>query len=455
MNPRVAWGVTTPRYNTAPPYPSGPENAPATLLEELLQRLGNPLDAIIRPGQTVVIKPNFVLSANDNHDDLFAVVTHPSLIRALVDKAYTALRGDGRIIIADAPQMDCNWDELMAAQRLDTIQEFYDRKFRFPVEVCDLRNFTLVDRHQPAYRGNRTSLPGDPLGSVVINLADRSEFFTRQCENYYGADFDRTETMRHHHDGVHEYSVSKTVLSADVLLSVPKMKVHKKVGVTLNIKGLVGINTNKNFLVHHTIGTPRNGGDQLPDNIPTGDRFVTAARGWFSDKLLAKQSRMGDAIYHAAASSYRTFIKPFRPKAESTPVLDSGNWHGNDSAWRMAADLAKIIFFADASGKLHDTPQRKMFCVVDGIIGGDNCGPLTPDAKPVGCLVAGENPLAVDIVTTRLMGFDPAKVRQFDILRSPHFNFGFRSADEIELLGDTGLNFHFKPHPGWVGHIER
>jgi uncharacterized protein (DUF362 family) len=472
MKPRVAWGVTTPQYNHEPPFhpdqrfpelpfdnASTQPNAPYTLLRELFHRLGldpaNPLGQIIRPGQTVVIKPNFVLSFHAGADDLFAVVTHPSILRALVDYTFLALKGTGRIIIADAPQMDCDWDELMAAQRLDAIQDFYRKKFNFNLELYDLRNFALIDRHQLAYSSNRKPRPGDPLGTAIVNLGRRSAFYGRPNDNYYGADFDRSVTMRHHHDKTHEYAVSKTILSADVFLSVPKMKVHKKVGVTLNLKGLVGINTDKNYLVHHTVGTPTTGGDQLPDGVPASDRFVTRAQRWLADRTLARQSGVGDAIYRAAAAGYRALIKPWQPRAESTLVLDSGNWHGNDSAWRMTSDLAKIIFFSDANGQLHDTRQRKIFCVVDGIIGGENNGPLSPDAKPAGCLVAGENPVAVDIVTARLMGFDPGKIRQFDILQSPEWDFGFRSADEIELVGDSGLNFHFQPHPGWVGHIER
>jgi len=69
----------------------------------------NPLGTIIKPGQTVLLKPNFVLSFNSSGDDLFAVVTHPSILRAIVDYVYLALKGIGRIVIADAPQMDCNW----------------------------------------------------------------------------------------------------------------------------------------------------------------------------------------------------------------------------------------------------------------------------------------------------------------------------------------------------------
>jgi len=41
------------------------------------------------------------------------------------------------------------------------------------------------------------------------------------------------------------------------LYSIPKMKVHGKVGVTLNLKGLVGVNTDKNYLIHYRVGTPK------------------------------------------------------------------------------------------------------------------------------------------------------------------------------------------------------
>ena len=48
--------------------------------------------------------------------------------------------------------------------------------------------------------------------------------------------------------------------------------------------------------------------------------------------------------------------------------LDAGNWHGNDSAWRMAADLMKVFVFADRGGELQGAPQRRMFSIVDGVV---------------------------------------------------------------------------------------
>jgi len=123
---RVAFGITTPQYNHAAPfhpdtaYPELPftdvsaqPNPPYRLLRELFGQLGldqarqgtpqwNPLSSLIRPGQTVLLKPNFVSHVNLSGGDLFAMVTHPSVLRALIDYVYLALRGQGRIIIADA-----------------------------------------------------------------------------------------------------------------------------------------------------------------------------------------------------------------------------------------------------------------------------------------------------------------------------------------------------------------
>lgn len=489
---KVLTGRTEAVYSDRPPfhpdtrYPelgfsetTSGSNHPYELFRNLLTRAGydadnygrpnwNPLGQIITPGQTVLLKPNYVVDFNSSGDDIFAVVTHPSILRAIIDYVYLALKGDGRIIIADAPQMDCNWDQLMEAQRIDSIQAFYRSTFGFNIELYDLRNFAMIDPTQLAYSDNRVNLKGDPLGSAVIDLGRESRFYGLPSEDYFGADFDRDETIKHHHGEVHEYCVSKTVLSADVFISVPKMKVHKKVGVTLNLKGLVGINTNKNYLIHYRVGTPSTGGDQLPDNLPGTDRMITKTQRWLFDHALAKQNRWGDTVYKSSQAVYRTIIKPIKRVSEATLTQDAGNWYGNDSAWRMTADLARVIAYADAEGRLRDTPQRRTFCVIDGIIGGENDGPLAPTAKPAGCLTIGENPLAVDLVTTRLMGFDNARIRQFDMSRNGDGDATFPGIDQIQVVDDscvpqgteffdpdraTGLS-GFKPHAGWIGHIE-
>jgi hypothetical protein len=284
---------------------------------------------------------------------------------------------------------------------------------------------------------------------------------------FYGADYNRNETISHQHGEIHEYKISKTILSADVIISIPKLKVHKKVGVTLNAKGLVGINTNKNYIVHYILGTPDEGGDQFPQSILTSrEKLMIRTQRFLYDLLLSKKNPILDKIYETIAKSYKCGLKSIIGGiSERKMIFDEGNWYGNDSAWRMVSDLMKIIIYADKNGILKDTPQRKVFSVIDGIIGGENNGPLAPDEKRSGIIISGFNPLAVDIVGTRIMGFDWQKLKWVvNLINNEHFEFFIDDVKNISLetnIPEFQSIFHtkdkllaFNPHLGWRGHIE-
>ncbi len=434
------------------------------------RRQWNPLGEIVKPGNRVVVKPNFVLSRHCDGGNLYAIITHPSVIRVIVDYVYKALKGEGEITIADAPQMDCNFDELLTITRLPSIQELYWRKKKFDIKILDLRDFWL-DKHADdagAFTERRRKLPGDPLGSVTINLGRDSELHcVRNWDRFYGADYNRGETIRHHRGEIQEYMISRTVLEADVVISAPKLKVHKKVGVTLNAKGLVGIATNKNYLVHYRLGTPEVGGDQLPSRTLTHrEMLLVRIQRFLYDALLAKRRRFYDKLYAITLSSYRKCIKPFVTRvSKARLVLDDGNWYGNDSAWRMVVDLMKIIIYADTVGNLKSTPQRKVFSVIDGLIGGDNNGPLAPDERKAGLLLAGFNPVAVDVVGTRTIGFDYKKLKLFSrLINNTDCDFFVKDVFDIKICSDrrayrrlfytkSGMP-QFTPHRGWQGHVE-
>src|SRR5690606_2650770 len=51
-----------------------------------------------------------------------------------------------------------------------------------------------------------------------------------------------------------------------LVINLPKLKTHKKTGVTLSLKNLVGINGDKNWLPHHSLGSVGEGGDEFPDS---------------------------------------------------------------------------------------------------------------------------------------------------------------------------------------------
>jgi uncharacterized protein (DUF362 family) len=231
------------------------------------QKEWNPLSEVVHPGDTVVLKPNFIRDFRETqpgHDD--CLITHGSIIRVALDYVYIALEGKGRIIIADAPQNDADFFAIRRIAGLDEIQEFYRRHANFDVEVYDLRP-EKAQKIDGVIVGH-DQLPGDPAGYVKVGLNEQSMFceVSHLCHLLYGSEYDTTELRSHHHDNVHEYLISKTILEADCIINLPKLKTHKKTGITVCMKNLVGINGNKNWLPHHREGTPAQGGDQFADD---------------------------------------------------------------------------------------------------------------------------------------------------------------------------------------------
>ena len=63
------------------------------------------------------------------------------------------------------------------------------------------------------------------------------------------------DLMRQTHGrGRHQYLIAREVIEADVVINVPKLKTHRKAGITGALKNLVGINGNKDYLPHHRLG---------------------------------------------------------------------------------------------------------------------------------------------------------------------------------------------------------
>ncbi len=420
----------------------------------------NPLGQIIHPGNTVVLKPNFVRDFRETqtgHED--CLITHGSVIRAALDFVYIALKGKGRIIIADAPQNDADFNEIRKMAGLDEIQRFYKQYAGFNVEVYDLRPERakkvdgVIVKHE--------QLPGDPAGYVKVDLNRHSVFcdISNLCHLLYGAEYDIGELRSHHHDNVHEYLVSKTVLEADCVINLAKLKTHKKTGITVSMKNLVGINGNKNWLPHHREGTPAQGGDQFADN-GIKHRIEQKAMSFFRH------------VFPLFGPLRTVIARPLKIIGKNifgdtnTNTIRSGNWYGNDTTWRMVTDLNRILLYSDKNGHLHDNPVRQIFCIVDGIVGGEGNGPLDPTPKPAGAIISGKNPVAVDLVCSRLMGFNyqhiPLLQQVFFAQPLPLTKFEYdevfcSSTDAFyngPLVGFNGEDWNFKPHFGWLGHIE-
>jgi uncharacterized protein (DUF362 family) len=486
MTVHVAIATAQPRYPAAPPYAPDrlfPEVAPAgieagnepnpayTAVRDALRLLDldaanvetpawNPFGKTVRPGDTVVLKPNFVREFRERHPGHGeCLITHGAVIRAALDYVYLALNGTGRIIIADAPQNDADFTAIRRITGLDEIQRHYRDRLGFEVEVYDLRPERarkidgVIIGHEP--------LAGDPAGYVRVDLGRDSAFceIGDLCRLLYGAEYDTDELHRHQHGDVHEYLISRTILEADIVIGLPKLKTHKKVGLTVNLKNLVGINGNKNWLPHHREGTPAQGGDQFAD-----DRFKRRLERGTVAQFKRLFPLLGPLRPIVARPTKALGKRLFGDTDNGT--VRSGNWYGNDTAWRMVLDLNRILRYADRDGRLADRPARRFFSIVDGIIAGEGNGPLDADPKPAGLVLAGADPLAVDLAAGRIMGFDYARIpllcRAFDASRLPLTSFSY---DEVEAHSDDyrfngrlvdfdGPMLAFRPHFGWKDHVE-
>lgn len=420
----------------------------------------NPLAALIRPGDFVLLKPNLVREFRETHGHhADCTVTHGAVIRAVLDYVFRALEGRGRIVIADAPHSDCDFDAVARITGLREIQELYRREMNFEVEVYDLRPecATKIDGVIVDHR----KLPGDPAGYTKVDLGRHSMFSEVEplCYRLYGSEYDTSEIVSHHRDGRHEFLISRSVLAADVVISLPKLKTHKKTGITVNMKNLVGINGNKNWLPHHREGTPSQGGDQFADE-GTGNRIERGVMSGFR-----RVFPMLGPLRPLIAGPIKSLGKRIFGDT-NTNKIRSGNWYGNDTTWRMVIDLNRALHYFDADGKMHARPVRRFFSLVDGIVSGEGNGPLDPLPKPAGLILAGWNPVAVDIAAARLMGFDWRRIkmlaRAIESVEVPLVGFADEQLSVASNRGEydgrlallTGPGLGFRPHFGWIGHVE-
>ena len=277
-----------------------------------------------------------------------------------------------------------------------------------------------------------------------------------------GSDYDSEETSRHHNEKVNEYLLSKTALQSDVFINLPKLKTHKKIGVTLNMKNLIGINGDKNWIPHYRIGSPERDGDEFDSQS-----LLRHMESLFKDKFKEKAFQMVQRNSRGKLFLARLLRKAHKTVVEHTNItkIRAGGWYGNDTIWRPVLDLNKILLYADREGVMRPERQRKFFSVVDGIVGGEGDGPVLPTPKACGALLAGFNPLAVDICATRLMGFDYRLFAQFErglmLRKYPIMPFDIQSirclsnvSEWCDILNKAGSMLQFKPASGWDGRIE-
>lgn len=421
----------------------------------------NPFKEFISPGDKVVLKPNMVMHKNLNrHYSTDCLITHGSIIRAVLDYVYIALKDNGKIIIADAPLQQCDFLEVIKKNGVSAIIDFY-KSYGKTIELIDLRNEKAILDPSGRLIGIE-KLKGDPKGYTVVDLGkDSSLYDIIDSYKKFRVTCYKPDIMKEHHNQEkNEYLIANTILEADVIINLPKAKTHKRAGITGAMKNLVGINGTKSWLPHHRKGSKYSGGDEYLNNNIFKDLEVT----------LEEQSHVA-AIEGKKLKSFlvRTICKLFSVMRKMTfrDLISEGSWWGNDTVWRMVCDLNRIFIYADKKGVMRKNTQRKYIAFIDMLISGESEGPIAPSPNYSSILMSGYNFLMIDTVMATLMGFDFNKIPQIakaynlkeyaiseysykDIEIRSNNKIWLKAIDEIKLR-DT---LRFIPSSGWKSHIE-
>jgi uncharacterized protein (DUF362 family) len=428
--------------------------------DQIYKSLPQKLFSIISAGNTVVLKPNWVLHEHQyRKGEWEQVITHPAIITAVMQRVIEQLGNKGRIIIADGPELSADFDKILSYQPLDEWKSIC-LKSNVILEIIDLREeLYILDKNITI---KKVKLPSDSRGKVITNLFDdNSEFYghIKSSKGYFGAGSDINEANRAHDGHTNLYSLSKSVVEADVFINLPKLKTHKKGGITCSLKNLVGINTYRNYLPHNSIGTPLEGGDQFP---------VSQSKSRIESALMP--------IIHQHILTNLFFSRLFSPVmslgkkvfGNNKETIRGGSWYGNDTIWRMILDINKVLFYVNTDGSLRGSSINNMkisINIVDGIVAGEGDGPKAPDAVKAGYLIAGVNPVAVDVVCARMMNFDFRKIpcinnafliKNFPLVDFQPDDIRIKFKDDSYTLTTlpTDCIISFEPHRGWIGHIE-
>ena len=106
----------------------------------------------------------------------------------------------------------------------------------------------------------------------------------------------------------------------------------------------------------------------------------------------------------------------------SMPKLKTHHWAGVTLALKNMFGIVPGSCYGWPKNVLHwagidraildiNAAARPDFAIVDGIVGMEGNGPIQGTRKDCGVLVLGDDPVAVDATSCRIMGFDPLKVK--------------------------------------------
>ena len=324
------------------------------------------------------------------------------------------------------------------------------------LSIKDLRSIYSYVKQGVHYYVENDDAPG-----VDIDLGSESAFSDldqQRLDALRITNYDPAILRNYHGQDRHIYSVARDVLEADVIISLPKPKTHRKAGCTIALKNSIGMTARKECLPHHTNGSPAHDGDQYAH---------ASVLAWCENLLYDIINILNQRLkmYRLAwpLAQCRRALSLIQRILGRNKTRD-GSWKGNDTICRSIADINRCIFYGDVHGKLHKTRQRKYLVIADMIISGEHNGPLSPEPKQNGIIALGENPVAFDSVISTLMGIKSEFFRTLKhALRPSEYDLSSREkAPPVIISNDPQYNhktpealgdeiLFFRPSDEWIG----
>jgi hypothetical protein len=416
----------------------------------------NPLHDFIPQGSKVFILCNFVQhrGKTESQNAFWSKCTHGSVLRVVLDYVLLAIGPLGKVTFGNAPLQSTDWKKVIEETGADRVIEFY-RQNKIPVQAQDLRMFIAPRNLFGKIMYVEDVKRNEDVIEVDLGKESLLAPLGNENANFRVSDYDFRRTEAFHTGGHHTYSINRAVLESDIVISLPKLKTHEKVGLTCALKGFVGAVAYKDCLAHHRLGSPAHNGDEYP----------------YSNRVFYYLSKFHDWIntqdWHKKGINPRAIDYLIRVILSRMGFSIEGKWYGNDTAWRMALDIARILMYSNNKGEMQPgTIQRKHLIFMDGVVGGEGNGPLRPIPIKSGVLLFSNDVVTNDWACCRLMGFDPNKLPIIKGALMPSISYPISNTDSIS--GFAYFNKQkipvqevvvagsrpFTPPRGWRGHIE-
>jgi hypothetical protein len=380
---------------------------------------------------------------------------HGSVLRAVCDYALIAVGAAGRVRFGNSPLQSCVWPQVLSDTGADVVVDFYQERGA-PVSAQDLRFYTI----ERSFLGRVTSVDQRDASIDAVEVKFGGESLLHEVEGSEGrparfrvSDYKPERIEAFHSGNLHRYVIHRAVLESDAVISLSKLKTHEKVGITCGLKGFVGMVGHKDCLAHHRFGSPGIGGDEYPERL----RFLHGISA-FQDWVCSRDK--GAFLQGPAEIVDRTLRRVLRRLGANM----AGAWWGNDTAWRMTLDLARIAHYAGLDGSMRPKMQRRHLSLIDGIVGGEGEGPLSPSPVDSGVVVFSDDLVTGDRVAARLMGLDPQAIPLIrEAIRSMPHPLTSVGASPVDVVVNGALRKEsaltpvlgraFRPPSGWRKHF--